>query len=171
MALQKPDFIAADGVPTGLADFNPFYGTSAAAPHAAAIAALVIQIKPSITVSEMRSALAASALGPQPSSQYGAGIGDGGGGDYRGFRFSYAISPGGQAFSSAGGAGTISVTTPSGCPWTVSTNASWISGIVLGSGTASYIVGANSGAARSATFTIGDKTFTVEQQANSIARI
>jgi hypothetical protein len=169
VTLQKPDFLAADGVPTGLDDFNPFYGTSAAAPHAAAIAALVIQIKPSITVSEMRSALAASALGPQPSTQYGAGIVMAEAAIVAGSGCSYAISPGGQAFSSAGGAGTVSVTTPSGCPWTVSTNASWISGIVLGSGTASYIVGANSGAARSATFTIGDKTFTVEQQANSIA--
>ena len=35
---QKPDFTAADGVNTSVAGFKPFFGTSAAAPHAAAIA-------------------------------------------------------------------------------------------------------------------------------------
>jgi Subtilase family len=40
--LNKPNISAADGVSTTVPDFfNPFYGTSAAAPHAAAIAALV----------------------------------------------------------------------------------------------------------------------------------
>ncbi len=42
--LQKPDITAADGVDTTLpagSGLNPFYGTSAAAPHAGAIAALV----------------------------------------------------------------------------------------------------------------------------------
>ena len=38
---QKPDITAADGVSTAAPGFNPFYGTSAAAPHAAAIAALL----------------------------------------------------------------------------------------------------------------------------------
>jgi subtilisin family serine protease len=49
--VQKPDLTAADGVSTQ-ADpqeaFNPFFGTSAAAPHAAAIAALVQQANPSL---------------------------------------------------------------------------------------------------------------------------
>lgn len=40
--LQKPDLAAADGVMTATAGFNPFFGTSAAAPHAAAIAAWLI---------------------------------------------------------------------------------------------------------------------------------
>jgi hypothetical protein len=43
---QKPDFTAADGVDTtlpGSTGLNPFYGTSAAAPHAGAIMALVKQ--------------------------------------------------------------------------------------------------------------------------------
>jgi hypothetical protein len=39
--LQKPDLTAADGVSTSVPGFSPFFGTSAAAPHAAAIAALV----------------------------------------------------------------------------------------------------------------------------------
>ena len=40
---QKPDIAAADGVTTATPGFSPFFGTSAAAPHAAAIAALMLQ--------------------------------------------------------------------------------------------------------------------------------
>jgi len=39
--LVKPDVAAADGVSTKTPNFLPFFGTSAAAPHAAAIAALI----------------------------------------------------------------------------------------------------------------------------------
>lgn len=42
----KPDISAADGVATATPGFNPFFGTSAAAPHAAALAALVMQANP-----------------------------------------------------------------------------------------------------------------------------
>src|SRR5207247_10053432 len=45
---QKPDIAAADGVATATPGFNPFFGTSAAAPHAAAIAALLLQLRPDI---------------------------------------------------------------------------------------------------------------------------
>ena len=40
---NKPDITAADGVACATPNFNPFYGTSAAAPHAAGIAALIIE--------------------------------------------------------------------------------------------------------------------------------
>ncbi len=39
----KPDVAAADGIVTSLPDFTPFFGTSAAAPHVAAVAALLIE--------------------------------------------------------------------------------------------------------------------------------
>lgn len=59
---QKPDITAADGVATAAPGFNPFYGTSAAAPHAAAIAALVKAAVPGITPAQMRTALLSSAI-------------------------------------------------------------------------------------------------------------
>jgi hypothetical protein len=46
---QKPDFAAADGVSTTTPGFSPFFGTSAAAPHAAALAALVLEARSDIS--------------------------------------------------------------------------------------------------------------------------
>jgi hypothetical protein len=62
--LQKPDFTAADDVSvTGVGGFpSPFQGTSAAAPHAAAIAALVQSRFPAASASGIRNALFASAI-------------------------------------------------------------------------------------------------------------
>jgi hypothetical protein len=61
---QKPDITAADGVSvTGVAAFgNPFFGTSAAAPHAAAIAALLKQAVPGATQAQIRTVLTSSAI-------------------------------------------------------------------------------------------------------------
>ncbi|WP_372670932.1 S8 family serine peptidase [Amycolatopsis kentuckyensis] len=59
---NKPDITAADGVATSVAGFQPFYGTSAAAPHAAAIAALLLSGKPTATPAQIRSALLSSAI-------------------------------------------------------------------------------------------------------------
>jgi len=62
LLFNKPDFAAADGVPTGITGYNPFFGTSAAAPHIAAIVALMVESRPSATLAQVRSALQASAL-------------------------------------------------------------------------------------------------------------
>ena len=43
---QKPDIAAADGVLTTVPGFERFFGTSASAPHAAAIAALIAVRQP-----------------------------------------------------------------------------------------------------------------------------
>src|SRR5215471_10477003 len=61
---QKPDITAADGVSvTGVGGFGtPFFGTSAAAPHAGAIAALIKQAKPALTPAQIRTALTTSAI-------------------------------------------------------------------------------------------------------------
>jgi subtilisin family serine protease len=59
---QKPDIAAADCVMTSTPGFNPFCGTSAAAPHAAAIAALLKAADPGLTTAQLRAALQSTAL-------------------------------------------------------------------------------------------------------------
>ncbi|WP_410672982.1 S8 family serine peptidase [Amycolatopsis sp. cmx-4-68] len=59
---SKPDITAADGVATSVTGFQPFFGTSAAAPHAAAIAALLLSGKPTASAAQIRSALVSSAI-------------------------------------------------------------------------------------------------------------
>jgi hypothetical protein len=62
---QKPDIAAADGVKTTLpsgSGLNPFFGTSAAAPHAAAVAALLKSFRPSLTPVQIRKVLTSTAL-------------------------------------------------------------------------------------------------------------
>ncbi|GMU20670.1 MAG: hypothetical protein AMXMBFR13_07670 [Phycisphaerae bacterium] len=74
---QKPDIAAADGVSTATPGFKPFYGTSAAAPHAAAIAALLWSQQPSLTPAQIRTILTNTALdieAPGVDRDSGAGI-------------------------------------------------------------------------------------------------
>ncbi|MDY6989499.1 MAG: S8 family serine peptidase [Thermodesulfobacteriota bacterium] len=73
----KPDLAAADGVATATSWFNPFYGTSASAPHAAAVAGLLLSKKPSLTPAKARAALTGAALDIEPTGwdrDSGAGI-------------------------------------------------------------------------------------------------
>src|ERR1043166_6257562 len=61
----KPDITAADGMKTTLpptSGLNPFFGTSAAAPHAGAIAALLKSYNPTLTVSNITFLLTNTAL-------------------------------------------------------------------------------------------------------------
>lgn len=60
--LNKPDFTAADGVSTSVTGFTSFYGTSAAAPHAAAIAALLKSYNSQLTPAQIRTLLTSTAL-------------------------------------------------------------------------------------------------------------
>lgn len=74
---QKPDFTGADGVDTSVRGFRPFFGTSAAAPHLAAIAALVLSGNPGTTSADLRAAFGATALDLAPAgidSRTGLGI-------------------------------------------------------------------------------------------------
>ncbi|HEY6807011.1 MAG TPA: S8 family serine peptidase [Pyrinomonadaceae bacterium] len=76
---QKPDITAADGVQvTGVGGFgSPFFGTSAAAPHAAAIAGLIKSANPSFTPAQIRTALTSTAIdimAPGTDAVSGAGI-------------------------------------------------------------------------------------------------
>jgi uncharacterized repeat protein (TIGR01451 family) len=75
--LQKPDIAAADCGVTSVTGFNPFCGTSAAAPHAAAVAALVLSFNNALTPAQIRTALTSSALdieGAGTDRDSGAGI-------------------------------------------------------------------------------------------------
>jgi len=68
--LNKPDFTAADDVQTAVPlsngatknPYNPFRGTSAAAPHAAAIAALLMSYNHLLTPAQVRQLLTSTAL-------------------------------------------------------------------------------------------------------------
>jgi subtilisin family serine protease len=60
--LVKPDLAAADGVSARTPGFSPFFGTSAAASHAAALAALVLQARPDYTPAQVRAAMTSTAL-------------------------------------------------------------------------------------------------------------
>jgi subtilisin-like proprotein convertase family protein len=74
---QKPDLTAADGVSTSVAGFQTFTGTSAAAPHAAAIAALMKQAVPASTATQIRNAMTSTAIdieAPGVDRDTGAGI-------------------------------------------------------------------------------------------------
>ncbi len=80
----------------------------------------------------------------------------------------YSISPGGQAFSSAPGTGSIVVTTQPGCTWTASNALVWAnitSGASgTGNGMVTYQVLSNAlGPARSGTMTIAGRPFNLEQ--------
>jgi Subtilase family/Putative Ig domain len=96
---QKPDFVGPDGVNTsffgfplagsGFSDtssvpqcqndptYNNFFGTSAATPHAAAIAALMRQANPAVTAAQIYAALQTTALpmgSPEPNALSGYGF-------------------------------------------------------------------------------------------------
>jgi hypothetical protein len=79
----------------------------------------------------------------------------------------FAISPGSASVPSTGGTGSIAVTTDASCSWTVNGATPWLtitSGASgSGNGKVDYKVDATTGAARSATLTIADQTFTLNQ--------
>jgi hypothetical protein len=61
----KPDLSAADGVSTTLpggSGLNPFFGTSAAAPHAGAIAGLIKSALPTLSTTKIRAAMIAGSI-------------------------------------------------------------------------------------------------------------
>lgn len=73
---SKPDITAADGVSVATPGFNPFYGTSAAAPHAAAIAALLKSGVPTLTPVQVRTLLTSTAIDIEaPGGDNSTGVG------------------------------------------------------------------------------------------------
>jgi hypothetical protein len=92
----KPDITAADGVSTTLpssSGLNPFYGTSAAAPHAGAIAGLLKAANPALTPAQIRTILTTTAVDVEsagPDNISGTGI-------VQAFQAMQAVSPTPQA--------------------------------------------------------------------------
>jgi hypothetical protein len=80
----------------------------------------------------------------------------------------YTVSPTTQNTAAAGGPASATVSTTSGCPWTATSNAAWLSissgGSGSGNGTVNYAVAANTTtSSRNGTLTIGGQTLTVSQ--------
>lgn len=88
----------------------------------------------------------------------------------------YALNPTSASVSPAGGTGSFTVSAASGCAWTATPNASWITigsgGSGTGNGTVNYTAAASSGAARSGTIAVGSQgntqTFTLNQSTSQI---
>ncbi len=78
----------------------------------------------------------------------------------------YSISPTSRIFMDAGGSGVIAITFPSGCPWTATSNASWITitDVSIAQGSVSYSVAVNPDPrSRTGTMTVAGQTFTITQ--------
>jgi hypothetical protein len=83
---------------------------------------------------------------------------------------SFTVSPTSANPTSGGGPATVSVTTTTGCSWTATSNATWItitSGASgSGNGTVNYTVAANgTPSSRSGTLTVAGQTVTINQAA------
>jgi hypothetical protein len=85
----------------------------------------------------------------------------------------YDLTPPGESFGAAGGEGAVTVAALEGCQWSAASQAPWLSIIGgasgTGHGTVRYRAAQNTGAARSGTLTIADRTFAVDQSATGTA--
>ncbi|ESP88850.1 choice-of-anchor D domain-containing protein [Candidatus Halobonum tyrrellensis] len=78
---RKPDLVGPDNVSTGAYGGSSFYGTSAAAPHTAGAAALLLGVDPDLSPAEVETTLTETASpvgGSEPNSNAGAGLVDAG---------------------------------------------------------------------------------------------
>ena len=79
----------------------------------------------------------------------------------------YVVSPVSRSHGSGADSGTFSITAGTGCAWTATPNAAWITinsgGSGSGNGTVNYSVSANTGSARTGTINVQGTAFTVSQ--------
>ena len=137
---------------------------------------LMLQKKPTLTSEQIRNFLQQSATtdgftGVVPNPLWGYGKLNILGALDLVAQCNYALNAGAQAFTAAGGTGTITITAPAGCPWSVS---NLPAGVTLtspasgsGNGTVTFQVAA-AAAAGATSFTVAGLTFTVDQQALSL---
>jgi hypothetical protein len=172
ITLNKPDLTAADCVPTGVLGFSTFCGTSAAAPHAAAVAALMLQAKPGTTAADVTAAgnmlVVSGSPGWNETSGMGVLMAD------KSIDTLCAYSATAPAVAPAGGSYSLSISANPGCQWTVSASG-WPSWMTMtsspsgtGNGSISFTVADNAGMPRSATVTIFGQSVNIAQ-ASSVA--
>jgi lysophospholipase L1-like esterase len=87
------------------------------------------------------------------------------------YKCKYTVNPSSARHKAAGGRGDISITTKPGCPWTATSNVTWIAvtggGSGRGSATVRYSVVANhTGRHRTGSISIAGQTFIIKQQAS-----
>ena len=173
--LLKPDIAAADGVAvTGAGGFStPFFGTSAAAPNAAAIMALFKSQNPGFNQLQLKSLLLSTALDIEAAGtdrDSGVGIVMAAA-PQAGCTFTVAPPAGSVAI--LGGSATATVTASTGsCNWVAWSTVPWITmtggGTGTGSGPLGLTLAANHGPARSANIMIqGGQVATVSQSGNA----
>lgn len=184
--LQKPDFTAADNTLSAWTSIafgeRTFGGTSAAAPHAAAIAALMLEANPSLTQSDIIAIFKKatfSGVNATWNRNYGYGILDANTAvklAKESVSTKINITPTTQTFMHSAGDGTISVTASSS--WSVTVSDSWItlktkSG--SGNGMILYSVENNEGTSeRSGTITVisgSDEAIHIIRQSAASARL
>jgi subtilisin family serine protease len=167
--LSKPDFTAADCVITGvsLGGSTTFCGTSAAAPHAAAIAALALDAQPDLTAAQLRAAMTASAIGIGAAIDSGAGIVMAPGTVNAACEYSANGPP---LAASAAGSVTVSIQAGRNCPWSLIGLPNWITGAgaISGTGPATVILAlaANTGAVRTAMLSLNAGTLSTGASAS-----
>ena len=87
------------------------------------------------------------------------------------FTCQFGVGASDTQFAAAGGTGTITITSSEGCAWTASSDVSWIviarSG--TGSGSVSFTVAPNTGAARTGTVFVGDASIAIVQAGLAVA--
>ena len=170
VVLNKPDLTAADGgFVSGAGDFpTPFFGTSAAAPHAAAIAAVFKSSNPTLTQQQIKDVMFALAIDIEAAGvDRDSGVGIIMASPAQpGCTFAIASS---ASVGVGGGNGAANVTASSGsCNWSAWTTVSWItltSGAVrTGSGAVGYAVAPNPGPVRTGTIVVqGGNSITITQ--------
>jgi hypothetical protein len=163
----KPDLSGFDGVSTVSYGPSGFFGTSAASPHAAGVAAVVRDAEPGMSQADVRSFLEGRAVDLGSAGQdndYGWGrifLGQ-----TPGSTCTFVIDPVGTSVPAGGGGGTISVATDDGCPWTTSSLAEWLTVLPpagIGNGIVGFTAAANSGAPRTGQIVVAGLTFSVTQ--------
>ena len=158
----KPDITGPDGVATYTYG-SSFTGTSAASPHVAGAAALILSRNPTYSAEDLGNALFRWATGA-----WTVGKGNVFGYGRLSLPCSLDISPQNHLFNSQSITDTLSISESSNsCPWFAASLDSWLtitSGATgTGNGTVGYSVSANTGAPRTGRLMIGDQIFTVMQ--------